>query len=92
MYQPLHDISVFCIIDSTVYYECRKFEDGMADVLMHILGRMEEDSRPAAVKVLVTSLLETALVRVAFDGELILSMKALPRLCQDRARPVWKGS
>lgn len=65
-------MSVFCIIDGIVYYERREFEDDMADVLVYILGRMEEDSGPAVVKVLVTRPLETALVRVAFDEELIL--------------------
>lgn len=68
---------VFCLVDGILYYEREEFSEDMAYVLVTILRMSDEQSTPAAVKVLVTSPCKTVDVRKPFPDDLIISMDSL---------------
>lgn len=68
-------ITLVCLIDGIKYYERADFENEMGEALVHILNLLQAPNMASTVKVLVTSPLETKIVRVAFSG-CILSMSS----------------
>lgn len=68
------DVVIFCLVDGILYYEREEFRDDMAYILVTILRMSDEQSTPAALKVLVTSPSNTMDVRRPFPPDLIVSM------------------
>ena len=53
------DATLFCIIDSIIYYERQAYVDPMLDVIGDILGLAADKSLKTALKVFVTGPLPT---------------------------------
>jgi hypothetical protein len=73
------DITVFCLIDGINEYEREEYLHDMEDVVLTLLGLVEQSSRPS-FKLLLLSPRPTLEVRKAFDDEpdMLLHMERLP--------------
>lgn len=69
--------TMVCIIDGIKYYERDVYEQEMGEAIVQILNLVHNPNMPSIMKVLVTSPLETKIVRNAFPG-CILSMSSVP--------------
>ncbi|KAJ8130154.1 hypothetical protein O1611_g3477 [Lasiodiplodia mahajangana] len=76
--------TLFCILDSIVYYERQEYQEDMSVVLASILRLVDESAKSnsttaACIKVLILSPRPTLRVRKPFDKRgLVLSMDSMP--------------